>query len=209
MLFFQPQGAFAGHILRMDESREELALHSRRGLSVHVKESALSPYHRYRVLGGSRLPSTSRPRRAQLPRPAPLPDGARGRCLFHCQGCSTACPAQRPPPQASGVCSTPQGWGHPPRGLANVLFTPASKPGPKCLHNPAPAPKCLRDPPLDPKCLSNQSRRQACKGKIRAGKKPRELTVPVGLRRIKGYPVGEANSRAGLQITEEGVSGGT
>lgn len=114
-----PQGALAGHILRMDGSREELALLSSGRFSVngsaHVSQVPCPGCH------------TCQPHRALLASPAP--PWSQGRCSGHSQGCSTARRAQHPVPSPAK-----DGDSH---RFANVALTPASKPGTKWPPQPS------------------------------------------------------------------------
>lgn len=100
-----PQGALAGHTLRMDGSREELALHSRGGFSMqasgstHMAQAPCPGCH------------TSQPHRAPLASSAP--PWSQGRCSGH-----TARAAKQPntlstPSPAQLGLSTRLGWGQP------------------------------------------------------------------------------------------------
>jgi len=162
---------------RTEERGEEPALPSRGGLSVHVQGSARSPPPRCRGLGGWRLMSTSPPAEPSSPG-RPLSPVGLGKALSWLPGLQHSPESSAPPTPAPQGRQHPQGRGHPPHRLADVALAPASEAGTKPLHDPA----------LDP-ARPYPSRRQACEGRTRAGKKPREFTV--GLRRTKGHPVGK------------------
>lgn len=156
-----PQEALARHILRMDGSREELALHSSGGLSVLVNGSA----HMSQVSQVPHLPTHSAPLASSAP------PWSQGRCSGHSQGCSTAQYAQHP-------LANPAGSEHPPRMETAIilqmwlwLLQPnlvQSTPTTQLQHQrvsmtsttPAPAPKCLQNPTRRQLTGEDQSREE-------------------------------------------------
>lgn len=177
-----PQGALAGHVLRMDGSREELAVHSSGRFSVQVSGSTHM----------SQVPCpgchTSQPHRAPLASSAP--PWSQGRCSGHKQHNTlrTLSPAQL------GL-STHQGWAQPSSckcGFASCRQTWYKVPP---------------EPQLQPQSASTTPSESSLQEKTKAGNNARGCRVPVGLRRTPGSAAGEAEP-AGSQITQEGVSGG-